>query len=248
MNPDYLDRVKVARLPLEFAIFDISLRNVNDDLSYFQKGTKKFVIRQDMIDKLEKLTCEAKAAGITRYWEHGNAPDEYRESVLNYISKSFQDNLAIFKPAELLTQPSEKYPVGGSQALTDGLKGVNDYHFNWLGFEGPDLEAIIDLGIETEIHSIETSFLQDIQSWVFMPVEVNFFVSADKINFTLLKSMKPITPQNQSNAIVEDFYAETDPVRARYIKVCGKNMGTCPTWHPGYGYSSWIFCDEVIVR
>ena len=247
-EPDYLDRVKVARLPLEFAILDISLRNVNDDLTFFKKEGQKFVKRQDMIDKLEKLTWEAKAAGITRYWEHGNAPDEYRESVLNFINKSFQDNLAIFKPAELLTQPSEKYPVGGSQALTDGLKGVNDYHFNWLGFEGPDLEAIIDLGIETEIHSIETSFLQDIQSWVFMPVEVNFFVSADKINFTLLKSMKPVTPQNQSNAIVEDFYAETDPVRARYIKVRGKNMETCPAWHPGYGYSSWIFCDEVIVR
>jgi len=247
-NPDYLERVKLARLPLEFAILDISLRNVNEDLSYFQKEQNKFVIRQDMIDKLEKLTTEAKAAGITRYWEHGNVPYEYRETLLNYVSKSFQDNLAIFKPVELLTQPSEKYVVGGAKALTDGLKGVNDYHFNWLGFEGPDLEAIIDLGKEMDIHFIETSFLQDIQSWVLMPVEVNFFVSTDKINFTQLKSLKPITPQNQSNAIVEDFYAETDPVRARYIKVCGENMGTCPTWHPGYGYSSWIFCDEVIVR
>ncbi len=37
--------------------------------------------------------------------------------------------------------------------------------------------------------------------------------------------MKPITPQNQRNAIVEDYNAETDPVRARYIKVGGKNMG-----------------------
>ena len=132
-------------------------------------------VRHDMIQKLEELTGEAKAAGITRYWEHGNAPDEYRATVLNYVNNSMQDHLALFKPVELLTQSSEKYSVGGALALTDGLKGVNDYHFNWLGFEGPDMEAIIDLGNETEIHSVETSFLQDIQSWVFLPLQGELF-------------------------------------------------------------------------
>ncbi len=24
------------------------------------------------------------------------------------------------------------------------VKGINDYHFNWLGFEGPDMVAVID--------------------------------------------------------------------------------------------------------
>ncbi len=32
-KPDYLERVRIARLPLEFAILDISLRNVNDELT-----------------------------------------------------------------------------------------------------------------------------------------------------------------------------------------------------------------------
>ena len=42
-QPDYLERVKLARLPLEFAILDISLRNVDEDLTYFRKEGQKYV-------------------------------------------------------------------------------------------------------------------------------------------------------------------------------------------------------------
>jgi hypothetical protein len=247
-EPSFLERVKLARLPLEFAILDISLRNVDEDLSYFKKEQGKFVVRQDMIDKLEKLTLEARAAGITRYWEHGNAPDEYRSTVLNYVKNSMQENLALFKPVELLTQSSEKYSVGGGAALTDGLKGVNDYHFNWLGFEGPDMEAIIDLGKEMEIHTIGTSFLQDIQSWVFCPLRVNYFGSRDGVTYFILKSVKTVTSPHHNGAVIENYKAMFPGFYVRYVKVVGKNMGTCPSWHPGGGYPAWIFCDEVIVK
>jgi hypothetical protein len=247
-EPAYLERVKLSRLPLEFAILDISLRNVDEYLTYFKKENGRFTVRQDMIGKLEKFTQDAKTAGITRYWEHGNAPDEYRATVLNYVKNSMQDHLALFKPVELLTESSEKYSVGGGAALTDGLKGVNDYHFNWLGFEGTNLEAIIDLGSEKEIHSIETSFLQDIQSWVFFPLQVNYFGSRDGVTYFILKSVKTVTPPHQNGTIIEDYKARFPGFYVRYVKVVGKNMGTCPSWHPGGGYPAWIFCDEVIVK
>ena len=54
-QPEYLARVKLARLPLKFAILDISLRNVNEDISYFKKENNSFVPRQEMIGKLENL-------------------------------------------------------------------------------------------------------------------------------------------------------------------------------------------------
>jgi hypothetical protein len=167
---------------------------------------------------------------------------------MNYINHSMQDHLALFKPVELLTQSSEKYPVGGSKALTDGLKGVNDYHFNWLGFEGTDLVALIDLGDEIEINSIESSFLQEIQSWVFLPLRVNYFASRDKKTFILLKSIKTEISPHQNGAIIEDYKAKFLPVYTRYIKVVGINMETCPAWHQGGGYPAWIFCDEIIVK
>ncbi len=176
-SPEYLKRVKIARLPLEFAILDISLRDVNEDLTYFTKQNEKWIIREDMLERLEVFTILAKKAGIARYWEHGNYPDDYKATVERYVNSSMQPHLALNKPVRLLTESSDKYPVGGAGAITNGLKGINDYHFNWLGFEGPDLVAIIDLEEEAEVRSIEADFLQEIKSWVFLPDEVQFYYS-----------------------------------------------------------------------
>ena len=100
-----------------------------------------------------------------------------------------------------MTEASEKYPVGGGAALTDGLKGINDYHFNWLGFEGPDMIAIIDLEEEKEIQSIETDFLQEIKSWVFLPEEVQYYSSIDAENFELIGSIRKYNPGKQGKHI-----------------------------------------------
>ncbi len=245
--PDYLERVRIARLPLEFAILDISLRNVNDELTYFEKSEDKWKPREDMLVRLNEFTERAKEAGITRYWEHGNYPDDYKATVERYVNSSMQNHLALNKPVELLTEASEKYPVGGGAALTDGLKGINDYHFNWLGFEGPDLIAIIDLEEEKEIQSIETDFLQEIKSWVFLPEEVQFYSSLDGENFELLSAIVSTIPENRESTFIETFKLEFEPVKSRYIKVVAKNRGICPDWHPGATYPAWIFCDEVIV-
>lgn len=247
-SPEYLERVKIARLPLEFAILDISLRDVNEDLTYFDKKDDSWIIREDMLERLEKFTNLAKKAGVARYWEHGNYPDDYQATVERYVNSSMQPHLALNKSVNLLTESSDKYPVGGANALTDGLKGINDYHFNWLGFEGPDLIAIIDLGEEKEIRSIEADFLQEIKSWVFLPDEVQFYYSSDDENYKLAGTIKNTIPENRESTFIETFKLEFDPVNARYIKVIAKNKGLCPDWHPGATYSAWIFCDEVMVK
>ncbi len=214
-QPDYLERVRFASLPLEFAVLDISLRNVNEYLTYFEKEGAKYQVKDEMIEKLENLTREAKASGITRYWEHGNSPDEYRATVLNYVSNSMVDHLALFQPVELLKPPSDKYPVGGSKALTDGLKGVNDYHFNWLGFEGQDLVAIIDLGKEMEISSIESSFLTGCSIVGVSAFRVNYFASRIKDSYFLIKSIKTEISPHQNGAIIEDYKTKFPPVISR---------------------------------
>lgn len=246
-SPEFLDRVKTARLPLEFAILDISLRDVNEDLTYFTKEDGKWIIRDDMLKRLDEFTFLAKKAGVTRYWEHGNYPDDYKATVERYVNSSMQNHLAFNKPVTLYTESSEKYPVGGANALTNGLKGINDYHFNWLGFEGPDLIVIIDLEELKEIKSIETDFLQEIKSWVFLPEEVQYYYSADGDDFTLAGSIVNSSPENRENTFIETFKLEFEPIKARYIKVIAKNKGICPDWHPGATYPAWIFCDEVLV-
>lgn len=246
-SPDFLERVKVARLPLEFAILDISLRNVNSDLTYFKKQNGKWIIREDMLDRLEEFTEQAKKAGVDRYWEHGNYPDDYRATIKRYVNASMQNHLALNKPVMLLTKSSTKYPVGGGKALTDGLKGINDYHFNWLGFEGADLIAVINLEELTKVKSIEMDFLQEIKSWVFLPTEVQYFYSSNGKTYNMLGSIKNPVSEERPGTFIHTFKKEFEPIEARYIKVVAKNKGLCPEWHPGYGNPAWLFCDEVIV-
>jgi hypothetical protein len=247
-SPEYLNRVKVARLPLEFAILDISLRNVNDDLTYFEKVNNQWSVREDMLDRLAQFTEAAKKAGITRYWEHGNYPDDYFATVKQYVTTSMKDHLAMGKPVRLEHKASEKYPVGGALALTDGLKGINDYHFNWLGFEGPDMVAVIDFKEFTTIQSVKAGFLQEIKSWVFLPEHLELSYSTNGTDFVPITTLMNTTPEKKDGIFTTDYFAEFTPVDAKYLKVIAKNKGICPAWHPGAGYPSWIFCDEITVE
>jgi hypothetical protein len=247
-QPEYLERVKVARLPLEFAVLDISLRNVNEDLTYFKKDGDSWKVREDMMLLLDNFTKASVAAGIQRYWEHGNPPEEYRKTVETYVKSSMQSHLAANKPVQLSNPCSEKYAVGGANALTDGMKGINDYHFNWLGFEGTDMVATIDLGEEKTVSAIETEFFQETYSWIFLPVQVEFAVSIDGKDFRTVKTLKNNVPQEQGGVFIQPFNAGFKPENARFIRITAKNMKTCPPWHNGAGYPSWIFCDEIVVR
>ncbi len=243
----FLWRVQVARLPLEFAIIDISLRNVNEDLTLFRKEGGAWTVREDMMDRLDRLTERALKAGVARYWEHGNYPEDYRQTIGRYARGSMREHLALNRPVDLLTEPSPKYPVGGAAALTDGLKGINDYHFNWLGFEGPDMVAVIDLGGERQISRVEMDFLQEIKSWVFLPQEVELYVEDAGGSFIPAVRRDNSIPVDREGTFVETFSLDLNPVTTKRIKVVAKNMGTCPDWHPGATYPAWIFCDEVMV-
>ena len=56
-------------------------------------------------------------------------------------------SLSSGRPVTLTHPFSDRYPAGGPNALADGLKGSRDFKDGfWQGYEGTDLEAIIDLG------------------------------------------------------------------------------------------------------
>jgi hypothetical protein len=247
-KPAYLNRVEIASLPLEFAILDISLRNVNDELSYFKKEEEIWVVREDMLHRLATFTEAAKDAGVNRYWEHGNYPDEYYETVKRYATTSMKPHLAMNKTVMLENEASPKYPVGGAAALTDGLIGINDYHFNWLGFEGPDMVATIDLGENKKIAQINAGFLQEIKSWVFLPEFVQLSISEDGVSFKNIANIVNTIPEKKEGTFTHAFEMKFEPVQTRFVKITAKNKGECPMWHPGAGNPSWIFCDEISVN
>jgi|APSaa5957512535_1039671.scaffolds.fasta_scaffold00132_26 predicted alpha-1,2-mannosidase len=150
---------------------------------------------------------------------------------------------------ELLTEYESYYSAGGEMALIDFMRGGDDFRTGaWQGYDSVNLEAVIDLSTVETHESISITFLQDENSWIFMPTKVEFFASKDGEHFELLSSIDNTIHHLDPGIILHDFKHE-EAFDARFIKVIGYNMGECPTdhkcgWHNGDGY---IFADEIVI-
>ncbi|MCO6488617.1 MAG: GH92 family glycosyl hydrolase [Phaeodactylibacter sp.] len=145
------------------------------------------------------------------------------------------------------TAYAPQYAAGGADALIDFIEGGQDYRTGeWQGYEGVNLEAVVDLGKMAFVDSVAITFLQDENSWIFMPLRVEFLTSSDGKNFKPAGTLESPVTAEQKGTILHSF--KTNPgVKARYIQVRGVNRGECPPWHKGAGGKSWIFADEIRV-
>jgi predicted alpha-1,2-mannosidase len=156
---------------------------------------------------------------------------------------------SLYPPATYKYQFAAKYTGGGPMALTDGRVGTTNYQTGeWQGFEGNNLDVVIDLTKEKKIDSVSTGFLQDTGVWIFLPEYVEYLISQDGKDFQKVAEVKnDVDPQKQ-NLLVKHFAAKFNGVDARYLRVVAKNIGVCPPWHVGAGGKAWMFVDEVKIQ
>ena len=247
-KPDILARVEKARLPLEFAILEISKRNVTETYSLFKRTGKRWEVKAEMWEKMELFVQNSNRFQFKRLHEMGFTPNEYHESMTYYFENGITDHLAYGAIVGVKNPYSDKYPVGGATALTDGLRGTNDYHFNWLGFEGHELDAVIALDGATLVNNISVNFLQDAKSWVWIPHNVDFFGSTDGVNYQRLKSVKKKTNERDFKKIIETFSATVENNQFQFIRITTQSFIQCPEWNLGAGGKAWIFADEIIIK
>ncbi len=140
-----------------------------------------------------------------------------------------------------------QYAAGGDHALINGLEGGQDYRSGeWQGYEGADLEAIITLPESRNVKKIHTSFLQDQNSWIFQPLSVSYYASADGKDFQLIGKLDHDIDPFEDGTIIADYdLALNQKVKA--IKVVADNRGICPEGHKGDGGKCWIFIDEIFI-
>ncbi|HEY9167581.1 MAG TPA: family 20 glycosylhydrolase [Candidatus Kryptonia bacterium] len=139
-----------------------------------------------------------------------------------------------------------KYPASGAGSLVDGVRGTMDFRDGlWQGYEGVDIDAVIDLGRQTEISQIGAGFYQNTSSWIFMPDSVVFSVSTDGVKYNQLGVARNDVPQKDPDPVKKDFTLEFGKQNIRFLRVQAKNIGVCPPWHEGAGGKAWLFIDEV---
>lgn len=147
------------------------------------------------------------------------------------------------------TEYNSQYTAGGEIALIDLIRGTDNFQTgSWQGFHGVDVDVIVDLGEEMKVNMIKAGFLQDQNSWIFMPEWVAFSISTDGTNFEEVARENNKIDQKHDGGITHDFSVMLGGVDVRYIKVLAKNPAACPDWHPGAGNPCWLFTDEIIVE
>lgn len=165
------------------------------------------------------------------------------------LSLNFDFHKALNSKIILTNKYDQRYKANGEKTLVDGVRGTDNFHDGlWQGYEGNDFEAVIDLGKSINISEVTPRFFLNTNSWIFLPKFVKVSLSNDNINFTNYHKVFNNIPQKNPDVELEDYPVNFNDIKARYIKVKAKNMGVCPTWHPGAGGKAWLFIDEIVVK
>ena len=143
---------------------------------------------------------------------------------------------------------SQRFKAGGNLGLLDGILASGNFQDgNWQGFEGDDLDVVIDLGRMIQIMTVKANFLSDNKSWIFLPKQVSVQVSEDGLTYKSIGDKKFSTEKEIKDVVIQPVIFNANS-KARFIKVTAINQGTCPAWHPGAGNKSWLFVDEIVAE
>lgn len=177
----------------------------------------------------------------------------YARTVSANVEPSFTESVSFirlpYKRSISYTHPySHLYTAGGVNGLIDGIRGEPEVFGSWQGFQGTDLEAVVDLGEVRAIDGITTGFLQQYPSWIWLPLSVRYELSDDGITYRSVYQKNTSDADDVPGSFVRNYESNNLKEKARYVRVTAVNRKTCPEWHPGAGYPAWIFVDEIEIR
>lgn len=189
----------------------------------------------------------SKGSQVAKHW------DKCRQEMLSdaMIERAMDPAIrhaALRKTVTLATPPSARYSGRGSAGLVDGLVSHSGSTPEWLGFEGKDLDATIDLGQTMPITSLSAEFFQSTIVGIFMPRQVEFSVSDDGKTFRQVNVAKPKTGSGQTGSQSELIDAGPLKTTGRYVRVHAENFGVLPPGHRSAGRAAWLFVDEILVN
>ncbi|MEZ4941692.1 MAG: DUF4838 domain-containing protein [Saprospiraceae bacterium] len=234
-------RLLAARLPMGFARVEkakTDSRAILDMLSDSPEQCREAF--QIFIDN-------CKEAGFRNLHENGYTPEAYVSDFLAFLERQRTAAASIAYGPELTFPAAPTYAKGDPEELTNRRVGEPDYRYNWLGFQGEHLQAVVRLNSET-CTQISVSFLQDQQSWVFFPRKVMFETSLNGQYFEhVYEENINLAPDGQKSVRTVSWSAPNARM-AQYVRVTAYNHLNCPAWHSCNGNPCWIFADEIVVR
>ena len=156
----------------------------------------------------------------------------------------FQVNKATGRPYKM-ENINPNYSGSGEYPLTDGITLDKQNVESWVGTLGEDYFVELDLGKRTKFSKVSINFLDYNTSWIFAPYQVEFYYSNNGKNWKHSSTVNVEDVKQKNNIFT---FVSNNNHRARYIKIIGRSVKTCPGGHPGHGQSSHCFADEITVE
>ncbi len=152
------------------------------------------------------------------------------------------------RKVKVLSTYNNQYTAGGDNGLIDRRRGGENWKLGlWQGYWGEDMVALVELSEDEKVRRVGANFIQDSRAWIFMPSEVEYYVSNDGENFAFLEVVKNDVPQKDEQVRQKTFFT-SKPIGGRFIKVVAKNIKKNPAWHLSAGEKAWIFSDEIVIE
>jgi len=170
---------------------------------------------------------------------------------INQVQKgrSFEKDInfhkATGKTISLKEQPEPRYSAGGIGAIINGINGSDERYGDkeWLGFEGKNMEAVIEMKEETTINKVRFRFFKGEGQWIYLPKKVSVFVSTDGKKYTLAGETTNIATESKiANPTVEVNS------KGSFVKIEVERFGKIPEGLQGGGHEAWLFVDEIIIE
>ena len=132
--------------------------------------------------------------------------------------------------------------------MIDGVYGATNWRLgNWQGFQGNDLEVVLDFGGSKLVKTVGIGTLQDAGAWIVFPKSVEFLISDDGKNYKsagIVLSKIDIKDQT----VRTQAYNLNLNQKTKYLKIVAHQYGKLPEWHESKGEQSYIFADEITLE
>jgi predicted alpha-1,2-mannosidase len=142
-----------------------------------------------------------------------------------------------------------QYSAGGAEGLVDGILGDENWRKgNWMGVQGEDLVAVVDMKSARPVKRVSLRFLSDQRSWIFLPSLVHIEVSTNGSDWRPLQTLKPPLDTSDESTVFSLAGDSPLPQECRFVRVTATNFGKLPESHPGRGGDAFIFIDEITIE
>ncbi len=194
---------------------------------------------QTLPDRGNELSI-SKSGTYTAQTVYNGKPEGRAASVI------IKTHLASGKKIKLSKQPSPSYPGSGDGSPINGVLGSSERYGDaeWLGFNGDDFEAVIDLGSVQTFKKMNFRFFNGPGQWIYVPKMVQVSWSNDGKTFSKPVSGNVVVP----NGKIANTSLTLPKGKGRYLKVLVPNFGVIPAGQAGAGSKAWLFVDELVLE